>query len=597
MTGLGRLRRALAATSQPLFSAAREFRSDIESDPELKWVLALAVLTCGFGIWFRVPNFAGPDEYSRLLQPMKVAGEFVSDPSYDALVRGITDGRALGATFYLYAVILLPVFLVVLASGQLGTFAGLGVIESRWTLWHATPAWFWTLSVLLGRLVNVILGVGCVYLTYRLGVELRDRRAGQLAALALSLSVGFLAITHLMGEDVPMLFFLLLTVLLAHRYVESGRRQDFLLGALAGAFAIAFKLSGGAGAVALGVAHVERARRTDDTIDALARPRVVLGGLLLGLATIYVGMPSVLVGGPSELFARITGSIASKTTRTGGLDASRWYWLLRQSVQGLGLPLVVVTLVGVCVAVGRAVVRWEQPRSMAVLSAAVAAVFLAVYLRWEFVRVRHMVPLFPFGLAVASAEASRWYEGEHARQVVRVGLAIVLVTTAAFAGTAGYGYVAEPRDGATAWLAESTDPGDTVEVYENSIADVAAVHGRELNHYDFPEENATNRSSLVADEVAYTRWMLNVSDRRPEYIQLTGAELDYLDPTSTDYRRFPRRRAYIRDLLAGKYNYTVVAEFGHQRQAATLREDFRQAAFDPDVEGQEEYVVILERET
>jgi hypothetical protein len=526
---------------------------------------------------------------------MKAAGSFVADPGWDAIVRGITDGRALGATFYLYALVLAPVFVVVLATGNLGQFANLGTLESRWALWHAAPAWFWTTSVLLGRLVSVALGVVAVYLTYRLGTRLRDRRAGRLAAVAVALSPGVFASAHLVGEDLPMLVCLLLTILLADRYVESGHAGTFLWGCLVGGLAIAFKLSGGAGAVALGAAYLERARREEDTRAELVRPTVLVGGLLVGLGTIYVAIPSVLVGGPGELVARATGSIASKTGKSGGLEAPIIYWLARQTVQAIGLPLTLAGLVAGGVGVGRLLVRRESPSPTALLTAVTLGVFLAVYLRWEFLRVRHVVPLVPFAFAFAAAEASRWYERKRTRQAVKIGLVVVLLTTLPVVATAESGYVTDPRDEATRWLSTNAEEGATVEVYENSVADVGAVHRRTLSHYDYPEENATNRSSLVANDAAFTAWMLNVTERRPEYVQLTGHELDYLNPTTTDYRRYPRRRAFIRNLLAGEYNYTVAARFGHDRRAQSLRADFRNAVFSPDIEGQEEVVVILER--
>lgn len=587
-----RLRTGLERALGPL-------RADLAADPYLRYLLAFALFTCGFGAWFRLPSFAEPDEFSRLLQPMKAAGNVAADPGFDSLAAGITDGRALGATFYLYALTLAPVFLAVLAAGQFETFAGLGALQSRWDLWHAAPAWFWTAAVGLGRVASVGFGVGSVYLTYRLGVALHDRTAGRLAALALALSVGFFATTHVVGEDPPMLFFLLLTVVLAHRYVETGRRDLFLWGALTGGLAIAFKLSGGAGAVVLGVAFVERARRQDDPVAALARPGVVGGGLVVGGLAVSVGIPSVLVGGPTELLTRVTSSIGYKTGRAGSLAAPLSYWLLRSYVAATGIGLFALTVGGVAVAGGRALVRRRPPRVLSVLLVATAGTFLLVYSRFEFVRVRHVVPTLPPLFVLAAAEVARWSDvdpGTVGRRALTAVLALVLVTTVLFAGVAEYGYVADPRDRATEWLDDNAGENATVEVYENSIADVGVPHGQRTVHYEFPEENATRNPSLVENESAYTEWMLDMPERRPDYVQLTGGDLGYLDPTNPDSERFPDRREYVRALLAGEYDYTVAAEFGRRPQVRSLRDDFRQATLRPDVDGQETYVVILERD-
>jgi hypothetical protein len=583
--------------------ATTPVRADLRADPALGYLLALATLTFGFGIWYRVPNFAGPDEYSRLIQPMKVAGRVGADPSFDSLQAAVLDGRALGATMYLFGAVLAPVLLVVIATGQLGEFVALGSIESRWTLWHAAPAWFWTVTVLLGRFVTVALAVGCVYLTYRIGTELRDRFAGRVAALFLVLSVGFVGTAHTLNEDVPMLFFLLLTVLLATRYAERGDRRYFLWGALTGGLAVAFKLSGGVGAVVLGVAYLDRVRRAEDTVDELRRPVVVIGGLVVGLLTIAVGIPSVLVGGPGELLARATGSIASKTTRAGGLDAPIWYWFLRQYVRALGAPLFLAAVIAVIAALARTVRERRDPSPLAVLLVAAVLVFYLVYARWEFVRMRHLLPTVPVLLAVLGAEVSRLRERmdggtqgtDWSRLGLRVGLGLLVVTSGASVAVAELGYVTEPRDGATDWLAENADENATVEVYENSIADVGVPHGQPTGQYPFQENRATNTSSLVLDESAYTGWMLAMPEREPAYVQITAAELGYVTPANPASERFPERRRFVSELRAGEYEYERVAVFGDDARPDTLREDLLRAAIDPELPGQERYVAVYRR--
>lgn len=575
--------------------AVGRVREDLRTDPALGYLLLLAVLTCGFGIWFRVPNFAGPDEYSRLVQPMKVAGRVAADPGLESLQSAVLDGRALGATFYLFGLVLAPMFLVVVLTGRLGEFVALGNITSRWELWHAAPEWFWTGAILLGRLLTVAFGVGCVYLTYRIGTEFRGRATGRLAALFLSLSVGFVAQTHELGEDVPSLFFVLLTVLLAARYTRRGDRTVFLAGALTGGVAIAIKLSGGVAAVALGVAHLDRARRADDTVDALLRPGVVLGGLGVGVLAIYVGIPSVLVGGPGELLERISGTVASKTSKTGGLDAPIAYWFLRQYVRGLGAPLFLAAVAGVVAALGRTVLRREEPSPLAVLLGTVVMTYVLVYARWEFVRLRHLVPTFPVLLVVLSAEVSRWYDGGRARRGLQVALVLLVVTSGASVAAAEYTYVTDPRDDATDWLATNAPEDATVEVYENSIADVGVPHGANVSHYPFRENEATNTSSLVLDETAYTEWMLAMPDRSPAYVQLTAAELAYVTPIDPASERFPERRQFVERLEGEEHNYTLVAEFGDRSRPETLREDLLRAALDPELPGRERYVAIYER--
>jgi len=193
-----------------------------------------------------------------------------------------------------------------------------------------------------------------------------------------------------------------------------------------------------------------------------------------------------------------------------------------------------------------------------------------------------------FSIAVERIGNTRWK---------RIALGALVVSTGIYAGTGLVGYATEPRDQATEWLATNANDDETVEVYENSIADVAVPHEQRLSHYDFPEENATYNSSLVLDESNYTEWMVNVSERRPKYIQLTPAEFDYITPGHPDYERYPNRREFISGLVSEKYDYAVVATFGRQTDDQSITEKVLTSGIVPDIEGQTEYIMLLERNT
>jgi len=566
-------------------------RLDLERDPKLRYVLLFAGLVFAVGIWFRVPNFAGPDEYSRLIQPMKVAGRVAASPGLDSLQAAATDGRALGATLYLYGLVLAPIFLVILATGQLGQFVSLGGIESRWVLWHEAPAWFWTSSVLLGRAVSVALGVATVYLVYRLGVRLRSRWTGRVAAVGLAVTFGFVEAAHTINEDIPMVLLLVVTLLLCLRYVDSGAASTFVLACFTAALAVTFKLTGGSAVVAVGVAYLLRARRVPEPRAALARPRLLLGGLAVGTLAILVGFPKVLFGGPGELLVRVSVSTGNKMTLAGGVPAGIEFWLLRGYLAGFGLPLFAGVILGVLATLRYLAGGADGFDDRLVLVATPVVVTLAVFARWQFVRVHHLLPTMPLLLLVGSLGVERLRQ--QSETGVRVALTALLVTSLAFSGFGTVQLATDPRDEATDWLRSNTDADDTVVVYENSIADVAAVHGRPVEHYAYRENVAYD--SLVGNESAYTEWMLGTPDRRPAYIQLTGEELNYVTPGHPDREQFPRRAAYVEGLLGGEYNYTVVARFGERRTEQSVSERLFRAGVEPEPEAREPVVIILAR--
>jgi len=570
-----------------------QIRADVRSDPFLSMILLLAAVLAGFGIWYRVPNFAGPDEYSRLVQPMKAAGYVAADPGFESLRAGIMDGRALGATFYLYGLVLVPVFVVVLLSGGLGDFVALGGLESRWDLWHAAPEWFWTSSILLGRAVNVVLAVGCVYLMYRIGSRTRSRQTGRYAAILLTLSLGFLAASHELAEDVPMLFFFLCTLCMAIRYTDTGETRDLVYGSVFGGLAIAFKLTGGVAGIILGVALAVRTYRDGDGYRSLLKPKLYALSLSIGLLTVYVGIPSVLVGGPDVLVTRLTHSTTRKTSALQSTPPIS-YWMTLQYINALGAPLFAACIAGTLATVYRAVSIRSVATNEALLLVGLAAYF-AVFSQWQFIRMHHLLPTIPLFILLLAPNVVRLRNDRGSLGRVLVGF--LLVSTALFAAAGDATYVMDSRDAATSWMETTVAEDESVVVYENSVADVAAVHGQATTHYEYQENDATYSSTLVLNDSAYTEWMVTTPDRGPEYIQLTSDELRYLDPQSAKSHQYPRRAEYVDTLVNGdEYSYSTAREFG-DRPATTASPEERllRAAFSPDVPQREPYVLVLER--
>lgn len=566
----------------------RRVAADLRTDRTLRYILAVAALLAGFWFWYRAPNFGTPDEYSRLLDPMTAAGYVLADPGVDTLVRGVTDGRALGATFYLYGLVLVPVFGAVVLSGQFGTFAEFGAISSRWTLWQAVPAWYWTASIVLGRLLVVVLSLSCVYLTYRLGTEIHDRTAGRIAAGSLALSLGFLSTAHGISEDIPMLCLFVLSVVLVLRYVRTGEDVTFLVAALLGGLAIAFKLTAGTIVFVLGVAFLIRARADG---DLLSRGRLGLFSLALlaGIGAIVVGMPSVLVGGPEELLNQVTHTLGQKTSV--GQPFPPWYYLLSGYLNAFGLPLFAAILVGLATSLRKAWTGTADRNAVALLSFALV-VYVAVFSSWQWVRTHHLLPTLPLTVALLGVAGSSLLDrrGRGGRLVL---IALVL-STGLYATTGVLGYTTDPRESATSWLATRNVSDGELEVYENSVADVGVPHGIETIHYRYPDENAPSDGTRRRNESDYTAWLYDVTERRPRYIEITSTELQYLDPGNPVTRRYPRRTEYFRALLDGEYPYEVATTFGSARSTSLSRR-LLEAGIVPRVEQRVPRVIILER--
>ncbi|MDS0282063.1 ArnT family glycosyltransferase [Haloarcula onubensis] len=520
-----------------------QVREDFRADPFLPYVMVAATLLTSFWFFHRLPNFATRDEKDRLIDAMVPYGRVLADPSVESLQNGVTWSRVpFGATLYLFALAMLPVVVVALVTGRGDIFTSIGYPNPAfgyYNLWTGTPGWVWTWSLAFVRLFNVAFAVGSVYLTYRLGTAVVDRLTGRLAATVLTLTFGFLTIAHEGGEDMPALFFVLLALNFLYVYVRSGERLPFYVGAACGGAAIAFKLTAAPVILAVGVAHLLRALKTEDTLRTLLAPRLLVIGAAVGLVTILVGFPTFVMGGFDQIVARIFGGSTSRMSWPTGPDAPITWWFLRGYFSGLGLPLFFASVAGVLASVAGLRKRRESRYGIA-LVLVVLGLYVGLFSQWHDFRVHHLLPTFPL-LALLVANALRDLR-EWNPAVARPVMALLLVTTAIYAGMGTVGFASMPRDEAEEWLVENADEDATVEVYRVNLQDTAVPRQMDINHR-FETRAETNPC--------------------PEYIQLGYRDLLYLKP-GTYYRNGESQREYIRSLVEEETDYQIVAEFGER---------------------------------
>ncbi|MFB6085536.1 MAG: ArnT family glycosyltransferase [Halodesulfurarchaeum sp.] len=520
--------------------------ADLRIDPSLRYILLLAVGLSLFGIWHRIPNFATRDEFSRILDALVPYARVLEDPSFDSLRAGVWGRAPFGATTLLYGLLFLPLVGCAVVTGHGEAFSALA--HPAWEFgfykpWHNTPAWVWTWTITLVRLANVAFAIGSVYLTYRLGVELANRSTGRLGSLLLTLTFGFLMIAHEGGEDMPATFFVLLAILLLVEYVNRGRGWAFLGASAAGGLAIGFKLTAVPVIVVIGLAFLLRTLRAGsgpilERIDY----RLVISGALLGLLVIFASFPTALVGRLDLVVERIFAGSISRATHMTGPTAPILWWFLRGYVSALGLPLFVAAVLGVGASIWH--LRRRPPGArIALLVLAGLGTYLLLFSTWHDFRVHHLLPTFPLVAIMLGWSLSR-LRGR-APALGRGAIALVVFTSALYAGVGVAGYADMPRDRAVEWLETNADEDAVIETYRRSLQDTAIPHSMNVTHA---------YGSHGTDEQL---------DPCPTYIQLGYRDLLYLKE-GTYYRNGPVRANYVRKLLEGEFGYEIVAEFGHR---------------------------------
>ncbi|MFB6227540.1 MAG: ArnT family glycosyltransferase [Halobacteriales archaeon] len=585
------------ALGRPVRAAGRRIREDLRADPYLLYILLLATVLAYFWIWHRLPNFATRDERWRVVDPVETAAYLGEELSLDSLRQSFTGWRNYGATFYVAAFALVPVAVAVLATDQVGSFLDMGrhrfVWDNDvwyWEQWRRTPGWIWTASVLPVRLVNASLAVASVYVMYRIGTTMRDRAAGRLAALLLTVTWGVLVLAHEAGEDLPAMFFTLLAFYFALRYVESGRTRTYYWGCVAGALGIGMKLSAGVSVIVLGVAFFIRAKREHERIHhRYVRPLFLLGGVGIGVGVIWISYPSVLVEfDPQALSDRISRGSRGKDSPHGWRVKPSWWWILRGYLHGLGLPLFVA---GVASSLGSlTLLRERSPAADGVRLAAVGiGSLLALVSPWAYVRMHHLLLSFPFVIVLVTAVLFRIRDRRP--PLGRALMAVLLITSGVYAIGGDLAYASQPRDQATQFIADRATPNTTVETYLGDPQEAAVPH-----------------------DIDISRGPRGTIDRRcPDYIVLSyHEEIVALAPDSWSKRARTvgneRTEQFYRDLLAeDTYPYEVAKRFGRQPrflEGMDRRSTWRELLHvglrprthqygDPQDFGEDQYTVVL----
>ena len=344
--------------------------------------LAIAAAVRFWGIDFGLPHtLSRPDE-----------------EAYISVARRFMTGQ-LNPDFFVYP----PLYsygLTVLYFGYYLWGLIAGVFQSPADLvasWHSQPEPFFLLS----RLQSATLGTLTVLLIYRMGLRVFDRETALVSAFLPALAFLHARDSHFGTADVAMTFLVLLSLhFLIRAYMEPVRSYYVMAGALGG-LATATKYNAVLLFVPLAVSvilHVlaSRGARVKATFDQ----RSVLFAVPFVVAYI--------VAAPYTFFAfdRFVDDIGriqqGLWTGIGFADLGYgWTYHLTMSLRyGVGIPLLVASLVGLVVAVG-------QDAKRTLLLCAFPIVFYCVNGSSRWVFARYMVPVVPF-LCLLAGVAIVW---------------------------------------------------------------------------------------------------------------------------------------------------------------------------------------------
>jgi len=344
----------------------------------LWWLISLlGILAAGFfvrvyGIDFGLPYIYHPDE------PM------IAERVISMLKSGNLNPGWFGwPSLYMY--MQLPVYVLRFFYGV--SKGGSAIIES-----YRAGYYLW------GRFTTACLGTLTVALTYTLGKKLLDRKTGILAALFLAFSYLHVSSSHYITDDVPVTFFVVLTVLVCFWIVEKGEIKFYLLAGLLAGFAVATKYTGGLVILCIFFAYIFRLMKGKKEYERILYSLITLVcGFLIGVPYAIKEMPTFLGNVAGEIYEYSTlGHLSQEGTENW------WYYSKYLSREGLGRGIFILSMAGLVLAA----LKSTEKRFLSIL-------FLITYFLWvssSKVRFpRALMPILPFfSLCSAFFMASLW---------------------------------------------------------------------------------------------------------------------------------------------------------------------------------------------
>ena len=439
---------------------------------------------------------------------------------------------------------------------------------------------------LLGsRLLVVILFLGTIVCAYLLSRDAFGLTAARVIAFAFASSAGFIEYDHFLSCDSPLLFFLVLTLLLAFRIASSGKLSSYLLTGFFTGLCTATKYNGLAVGVSLVVAHLWSAERR--SFGRLFFDYRLLGGLVMVPIGFLAGNPGALLD-HRKFVADFTYNSKVTPHYNGVMSGYGYLQFLGKIPEIVGWPGAIILALAAILSLIIVLVTGNQRSQSALCFTLALSVFGLYFVAiGSFPRMenRFVLPAIPFLIFMAGpflqAAVAR-------RRWVYFILVPVLLYNCVCSWWVGRRFTRDPRMKAQSWMVRHARPGLILESSAESPSwtKLKGVPGIELPASNPP---ATIDPSQVVDwrmPYAYGRLQLfrklfsddawlqkHVAEYELEgdeslftRSQLAARHPQLVAVYSADYQ-VPSRaiRRYYNGLLAGEFPYEIVFDAATRR--------------------------------
>jgi Dolichyl-phosphate-mannose-protein mannosyltransferase len=390
------------------------------------WLLSIACVSLLLNLWgidFGVPERWHPDEITA--RAVVMAREATLNPH---------EFRYGSLHFYQILAVIVPTYLV---SKLLGLDYDSQV----------------TLVIVAARALSALLGAGCVVLTFLLANRLFNATAAILSASFLAFAMGFATNAHFATVDVPMVFWMTASFLMATEVLLTGRRRAYVLAGLFAGLAASTKYPGAMALVCLLAAHLLAPRPRDHLA-------LLLGFVASGISFVLANPP--LLFASCEFFEGVIRDNAYSSTQGNGEAIS--LLIAANLVRGLGIPLFILVCPSLIYATLLVFRKDTKPKILLIAAMIVPSLLLLHHLNANYVR--FVIPIFP-PLAVLTGKATADLIAARSTFLRLVGAAVtftVIALSALHTIAADLEMIHDSRELTVEWIARNVPEGATIEI-------------------------------------------------------------------------------------------------------------------------------------
>lgn len=435
-----------------------------------------------------------------------------------------------------------------------------------------------TTQLLWSRTLTVFLFLGATILVFYITKRFFGSFAARFIVIIFSTSAGFIADSHYLTADVPVLFWMLLAFYFTQNICLNTTLANYVYAGFFTGIATATKYNALSIGIAIVVAHLLSVK--DDSYIKMVLSKKLFLGLFMVLIGFLVGNPFALLNYSNFISDFRYNYIVTPIYNGESTGVEQGYWkFFLCFTEIIGWPSLLVFMIGFLFSI-YSLSRdrnksWEKKGVILLLS-----VFLVYYYKFgSFPRLepRFVMPILPFWLMLSGP---LWNEVKHHKILVTGLLSILLSYNFVCDFYVGKRFAEDPRMEAQEWVKRNIPSNSSIEV-SRFVPSWNLLLGVNLKEEKMPF--VSGRKRIYEDIFLPNSWVIKEASKREaenaETIEWYSLEElmkrrpNYLAINSKYYGRFfdgqyavhyPFMRKFFADLLNGQYPYEIVFDRASQ---------------------------------